>query len=396
VDQSSIAMLQFTSGSTASPRGVVVTHANLMHNLKVIATGFRHDEHSQGVIWLPPYHDMGLIGGILEPMNTGFPVTLMSPLAFLQHPQRWISAVSRYRATTSGGPNFAYELCTRKVDPATIPGLDLSSWTVAFNGSEPVRPDTLDRFVEKFGPYGFRHEAFYPCYGLAEATLMVTGGEVDLPPRGLAMPDSQKLISCGRTFFDHRLKVVDPITRVECNEREVGELWISGPSVARGYWQDAEETENVFGGRIAGSPSEDGPYLRSGDLGFVHEGELYVAGRKKDLIIIRGRNYHPHDIERSAEQSCPALRPGCTAAFSIDAGSEEQLIVVSELRAAERLEEVRAAIRAAITRDHSLRTKEIVLVQPGTIPKTSSGKIQRLATRQAYLDGKLSVVDPSN
>ena len=408
-DLGAIAMLQFTSGSTTTPRGVAVTHGNLMHNLGIIAAAFGHTAESRGVIWLPPYHDMGLIGGILEPLHTGFPVTLMSPLRFLQKPQRWLSAISRYRATTSGGPHFAYELCLRKVDPADLPGLDLSSWTVAFNGAEPIRPDTLHRFRETFGPYGFRDEAFYPCYGLAESTLFVTGGDVRARPRARTFSATDllanrvtptdddgaaALMACGDTFFDQRVIIVDPSTGTACEEGHIGEIWISGPSVARGYWQEPEETERVFGARLAGS--NEGPFLRSGDLGFRHGAELFVVGRTRDLIIIRGQNHHPQDIERTLESSHAEVRPGCTAAFAIDDAREEHLVVVAEVRgtapAPHQLSEIRAELRLAVTRDHGLQISDIVLVQAGSIPKTSSGKLQRHACRRAYIESTLAVL----
>ncbi|MFJ3307064.1 fatty acyl-AMP ligase [Streptomyces sp. NPDC086549] len=403
----SVAFLQYTSGSTSAPRGVVVTHGNLLDNERVITERMGHTPdtiaeygHELIVSWLPVYHDMGLMGPVLNTMYLGATATLFSPLHFLQQPARWLKAVSRYRPHTSGGPNFAYELCLKHAGPDLLDSLDLSSWRVAFNGAEPVRAATLRRFAETFGEAGFRREAFYPCYGLAEATLMVTGGAVDTPPT-LLEPDGTgphageadaAAVGCGRPGPGVTVAVADPERQQELPEGEVGEIWVGGASVAKGYWRNALATRETFRATL---PGHEGRFLRTGDLGFLRDGELFVTGRRKDLIVIDGRNHYPQDLELSAELSHPALRPGCTAAFSVDLAAEgEQTVLVAELspEAAGESEKVTDLIRSAIGEAHGLSVRDVVLVHPGTIPKTSSGKIQRRATRAAYLDGSLAAV----
>lgn len=402
-----IAFLQYTSGSTADPKGVMVSHGNLIENSEQIYQCFGHCEQSQGVIWLPPYHDMGLIGGILQPLYGAFPVTLMSPLHFLQKPLRWLQAITRYQATTSGGPNFAYELCIRKTSAAERAKLELHSWELAFNGAEPIRPETLERFSATFGPCGFKRSYFYPCYGLAEATLIVSGGDRHAEPitetfdaRHLlahqvahveaSSPDARKFVACG-VALGQTVRIVDPETRRPTPPGRIGEIWVAGPSVAQGYWRNDEQTERVF---RALTDSGEGPYLRTGDLGFVHNGELFIAGRCKDLIIVRGRNYYPQDIEQVVETSHPGLRPGCGAAFAIDRAGEEQLVVVHEVEPAyeNKTEEVVAAIRRAVVQGFDIDPHAVVLVKSRKIPKTSSGKIQRHACRTGFVAGDLDVV----
>ena len=410
VNPDSIAFLQYTSGSTGTPKGVMLTHQNLMHNSALIYGFFGHSSQSQGVIWLPPYHDMGLIGGILQPLYGGFPVTLMSPLDFLQRPARWLQAVSQYRATTSGGPNFAYELCIRKVTPEERAALDLSRWQVAFNGAEPIQSETMDRFANLFEPCGFRREAFYPCYGLAEATLIVSGGDYKQPTvvstyqqEALAQnkvvkvtpnhPEATSLVSCGESSPDQRLAIVNPTSLVPCDSEEIGEVWVSGPSVSPGYWQRSEETETFCQAMTLG----EGPFLRTGDLGFLQDGQLYITGRLKDLIIIRGQNFYPQDIELTVEQCHPALRSGCGAAFSVQVDDEERLVVVQELdgRQSVDTEAVINSIRQAVSSQHGLQLYSVVLIKARTIPKTSSGKIQRFACRLAFLAEELELIEQS-
>jgi acyl-CoA synthetase (AMP-forming)/AMP-acid ligase II/acyl carrier protein len=405
-----VAFLQYTSGSTGSPRGVVLTHANLLHNSDAIQRCFEHGSRSVGVIWLPPYHDMGLIGGILQPLHVGFPVVLLSPLDFLSRPLRWLEAVSRYRATTSGGPNFAYELCVRKVTPEQLARLDLSSWNLAFNGAEPLHPATLQRFCETFAPCGFRPEAMYPCYGLAEGTLIASGGRKAALPvhrafrkdalerdEAVAVPATEPgalpLVGCGTRLPDQELLVVDPKSLLPLPEGRVGEVWLRGPSIAQGYWNRPEETEATFRARRADDAAA-GPYLRTGDLGFLQEGELFITGRLKDLIIVRGRNHYPHDLERTAVACNPALRPGCSAAFGVEAEGGEQLVLVQEVdtRKAFDAAAVADAIREAVAAEHGVVLHAVVLIEPGSLPKTSSGKVQRRATRTAWLAGQLAVV----
>ncbi len=413
IDSTTLAFLQYTSGSTATPKGVMLTHANLLHNLGLIHHAFGHTAASRGVVWLPPYHDMGLIGGVLQPLYGGFPVTLMSPVHFLQRPIRWLQAISRTQATTSGGPNFAYDLCIRKITPEQRATLDLSSWTVAFTGAEPIRAETLERFATTFASCGFRRKAWYPCYGLAEATLIVSGGAAAAPPvvrtfaatalerdQVVEVPEAQEdrrtLAGCGQPLGDQQLVIADPVDRTERGAGQVGEVWIAGPSVAQGYWNRPEETHHTFQAFL--SDSDTGPFLRTGDLGFIQDRELFITGRLKDLIIIRGRNHYPQDIELTVEQSHPALRPGCSAAFSIEVAGEERLVVVQELERSERRPDVAAitgAIRRAVIEQHELQVYGVALLKPARIPKTSSGKIQRQQCRQSFLAGTLDLVASS-
>ncbi|MBN1219684.1 MAG: SDR family NAD(P)-dependent oxidoreductase [Anaerolineae bacterium] len=405
----SLASLQYTSGSTGSPKGVMVSHGNFMRNLNLIRHAFAIGPEDRGVFWLPLYHDMGL-GSILEPMYIGAYATIMSPLAFLQRPVRWLQAISRYRATISGAPNFAYNLCVDKITPDQRETLDLSSWQLAFCGAEPVRQTTLERFVAAFEPYGFRREAFYPCYGLAEATLIVSG---ELGPERpvvrtvhqTALEQNQaveaspaetaalSLVSCGQTLLDQKIVIVHPKTMTLCPPHQVGEIWVSGSSVTQGYWRQVEETRQTFQAYLA--DTGEGPFLRTGDLGFLHEGRLFVTGRLKDLIIIRGRNYYPQDIELTVEQSHPALQPGSGAAFSVESAGEERLVIVYEVKRRHRqpnVVEVVGAIRQAVADHHSLPVYAITLIQTLSLPKTSSGKIKRHACRADFLAGKLQVI----
>lgn len=406
-----LAFLQYTSGSTGTPKGVMVTHGNLVYNLALIYKCFGHTPNSQGLIWLPPYHDMGLIGGVLQPLYGGFPVTLMAPVDFLQKPFRWLQAISRYKATTSGGPNFAYELCVRKIKPEQLASLDLSSWEVAFTGAEPICAETLSQFAATFEPCGFRREAFYPCYGMAETTLIVSGGlksalptvrQVDaaaleqnrvVPTAASQQKGSRAIVGCGHCV--DQVVVVDPESLTPCPDNKVGEIWVSGPSVAQGYWNRPEETLQTFHAYLADTGG--GPFLRTGDLGFLQDGELFITGRIKDVIIIRGQNHYPQDIELTVERSHPALRRGCGAAFAVEVKGSERLVVVQEVERSYlrqmNVNEVVGNIRHAVAAEHSLQIYATVLVKTGSIPKTSSGKIQRYACRSGFLSGSLNVVE---
>ncbi|AFY44045.1 non-ribosomal peptide synthetase [Nostoc sp. PCC 7107] len=410
IDRDSLAFLQYTSGSTGTPKGVMISHGNLLHNAQTTRQFMEHSPASKFVTWLPMYHDMGLIGGILQPLYGGFPCIIMPPAAFLQRPYRWLQAISHYRGTTSGGPNFAYDLCVQKITSEQKANLDLSSWSVAFNGAEPIRHDTLERFAEAFAECGFRKEAFYPCYGMAETTLMVSGVQKAAPPKIKAVhksalashqvvessvvpgDDTSYFVSCGQIIPDQKVVITNPDTLKSCQPHEIGEIWVSGLSVGQGYWNRPAETAETFDAYLA--DTGEGPFLRTGDLGFLQDGELFITGRAKDLIIIRGRNLYPQDIELTAERSHSSLRPGANAAFTVLVNNEEKLVVVQELefRAKPNLEAVINTIRQAVTEEHEVQVYAVVLIKPGTICKTSSGKIQRRATRTQFENGELNIV----
>lgn len=404
IDVEDIAFLQYTSGSTTEPKGVVVSHANIMHNLTLSEKCFGLSSESQAVIWLPPYHDMGLIGGILQPLRNGFPVTLMSPAMFLQRPFRWLQSMSRFRATISGAPNFAYDLCFRKIKPEQREALDLRNWDVAFNGAEPVNHKTVETFSSYFAPCGFRPEAFTACYGLAEATLMVSGGlkrerplvrefrtsslvQNHVEPAVGVEGDAQTLVSSGNAIGGQEIKIVDAETLEICDVNEVGEIWVRGPSVASGYWNKPSESDHTF--RACLATTNEGPFLRTGDLGFLLEGELFVTGRLKDLIIIDGNNHYPQDIEKTVENSHPAIRPAGCAAFSANKGVGEYLVVIAEVenRFLTETDEIINSIRRSVAEHHDLSVQDIRLVRAGEIAKTTSGKIRRFVVRQNYLSG---------
>ncbi|RKH08041.1 non-ribosomal peptide synthetase, partial [Corallococcus sp. CA053C] len=406
----SLAFLQYTSGSTGNPKGVMVSHANLIENLRALTIGVDVRQQDQWVMWLPPYHDMGLIAGILGPLYADCPVTLMSPLSFLRRPFRWLEALSRLGGQVSGGPNFAFDLCVRKTTPEERATLDLSRWRVAMNGAEPIRPETLENFAETFAPQGFRRETFMPGYGLAEATLVVSSGVPRIPPvlypvvaakmeqhqavaTSADAPGARVLVGSGKVVSGHEVAVVDPETRVRRAPGEVGELWVSGPSVAAGYWGKPELSEETFRARTADGV---GTFLRTGDLGFLQDDVLFITGRRKDLIIVRGRNHYPQDLELTTERSHPAIRPGCNAAFSEEEADGERLVMVVEVTPeGVDTEEVAAAVRAAVEQEHELRLDTVVLVPHGAVPKTSSGKLMRRACRQMLSEGRMEVVGRS-
>ncbi len=429
-----LALLQYTSGSTANPKGVVVTHENLLENSAHISRAFEIASDAVSVMWLPVFHDMGLTNGIIQPLYGGRQCVLMPPQSFLQRPARWLQAISKYEATISGGPNFSYEMCSRKVTPEQREGLDLSSWKLAYNGAEPVRADTLKRFAETFASCGFRASSFYPCYGLAEATLLVSGGLVKDEPilrtmqvselehnhNGIAETSDRRvnvrtLVGCGHAVADTRVVIVNPESLTACAPDEVGEIWVSAPSVADGYWNRPEETGLTFHAYLA--DTREGPFLRTGDLGFLGDGELFVTGRLKDLIIIGGRNLYPQEIELTVQQSHPAVRPACCAAFSVEVADEERLIVAAEVEpryASKRhsangngngngnlhphtnghlpldVDAMVRAIRRAVAEEHDVRVHAVLLLRAGTLPMTSSGKLQRGACQAGFLDGTLA------
>jgi len=389
-----LALLQYTSGSTAAPKGVMVSHGNLIHNLTCIREGAAIGADNVGVSWLPVHHDLGLLGGILQPLFVGFPSYLMAPVAFVEKPLRWLQAVTRYRATLSGGPNFAYDLCVDKIPSAQRFELDLSSWNIAYNGAEPIRQQTLERFVQAFAGCGFRGSSFHPVYGLAESTLLVAGRCLQAGPSATT-PPAEGPMSCGPPAAGTEVVIVDPHDRVEVPPGQVGEIWLASSSVARGYWNRPEETERTFHAHLADTGA--GPFLRTGDLGFLQGGELFVTGRHKDLIIIHGRKHHPHDIEKTVEASHPALRRSGSAALSVITPAGERLLIVAEIHPrhrplTEELEKLVGAIRQAVARQYEVQTHAVLLVPLGGIPRTTSGKLQRHACRQKYLEGTLQPI----
>lgn len=411
MDLNTLAFLQYTSGSTGIPKGVIVSHGNLLHNSELIHTCFEHTPNSRALVWLPLYHDMGLIGGVIQPLYGGFPSLLIPPEVFIRKPSCWLQSISDYRVTTSGGPNLGFELCSIRITPEQRNNLDLSCWDVAFTGAEPIHRKTLENFANFFKSCGFRKEAFFPCYGMAEATLLISGSVKAAAPiiRPLwkdalknnqivfsegNISETKHIVGCGRSWLDQNIKIVNPETLLPCLINQVGEIWLSSASVAQGYWNQPLETEKVFCAHLA--ETGEGPFLRTGDLGFVQDGEIYVTGRLKDLIIVLGHNYYPQDIELTVENSHPALRTGGGAAFSIETDNREKLVVVQEVeRSYLRIlngEEIIRAIRHAVSEEHSLPAQEILLLKTASLPKTSSGKVKRSNCRELFLNHGLEVV----
>lgn len=411
VRDTDVAMLQYTSGSTAAPRGVMLTHGNLMHNLALIR-GSVDISNVSAVFWLPPYHDMGLIGGILQPLYLGCGSVLMPSASFLQRPLSWLEAMSRFRATASAAPNFAFDLCVERIRAEETRELDLSTLTTLFNGAEPIRAETIDRFSRAFAETGFRREAFFPCYGLAEATLFVSGGPWGQGPSTLDVSraaieqkrvsaatagDRLRLVSSGAPATDHTVRIVNPETGLLCDEHRIGEIWVAGASVSGGYWNQSEEPARTFGASLP--DAADARFMRTGDLGFIDDGQLFVTGRLKDLIILGGRNYYPQDLELAAERSHPTLRPGHAAAFALEGEGRERLAIALEVSRRHTVgdnEAVFAAVRRAMADREGVLPDVIVLVRQNGIPRTSSGKVQRRATRAQLLEGTLEVVARSD
>ncbi len=404
INNDDVAMLQYTSGSTGEPKGVMLTHGNLMHNCGIITQAFEFSRTGCGMTWLPTYHDMGLLGGVLSPLYFGRPNVLISPMAFLLKPVRWLKAITRYGVTISGGPNFAYGLCNEKITTEECDGLDLSSWDIAFNGAEPIRSATLEAFTAKFRPYGFRAETHYPCYGMAETTLIVTGGTKSEAPicksfdaraiddnRVVPMSNgegiSRELISCGRALPDEEVVIVEPETRQLTDTSRIGEIWVRSPSVGQGYWNKPDETDETFHAHINGNGDQH--WLRTGDLGFLHDGELFVTGRLKDLIIVRGVNRYPQDIESTVEDCSERVRSGGSAAFAVDHDGSERLVIVCEVErnGHDGWDDVIQLIRRSVNTQHELPPDAVILVRAGSVPKTSSGKVQRNDCRQQFMQG---------
>jgi acyl-CoA synthetase (AMP-forming)/AMP-acid ligase II len=409
-----IAYLQYSSGSTSTPKGVVVGQRELVRMMEIITRAYGYDRQSRFVCWMPHYHDYGLVQGLLHPIFAGIPCVVMSPASFIQRPRRWLAAMTTYAATHSAGPNFAYDHCLRRIPEAELAGLDLGTWRFAGNGAEPVRAKTLDAFAAKFAPCGFRKSSFYPSYGLAEATLLVSGPKPDprAEPRVLALRAAaleqdrveiagaeaagvRHIPSCGSPVKGAVLRILDPETRRPRGPREIGEIWVAHGALGRGYWNRPEASRDFFAARI--EDSGEGPYLRTGDLGFVEDGQVYIVGRKKDLIIANGGNHHPEEIEWSVEQSHPMIRAGCVAAFTIDDDEGTVLSVLAELASPRDVATgdhaaVIRAIRKAVAMDHGLTIGRLALLAPGAVAKTTSGKIQRAACRSALLEGQLAIV----
>ena len=404
-----LAYLQYTSGSTAVPRGVMVSHRNITHNLGLIRQTFEFNAQTSLVFWLPHHHDMGL-GALMLPVF-GCPLTFMAPASFVQRPYRWLEAITRFRGTLTAAPNSAYELCVRSVSAEQRTTLDLSSMRYALNGAEPVRAETLDRFAAAFASCGFRREMFLPTYGLAEARLYVSGAKAaGSPARTICVQKSGlqehrvieaqpgdtgalDLVSCGRVAEGLRACIVEPASRERCSDGRIGEIWISGESVALGYWDRPEESQHTFRAQLAGRPHEH--YLRTGDMGFIERGELFVTGRLKDLLIIWGRNHYPQDIEATIARCHESLRSGVSAAFSVDRDGEERVVIVAETPRrfiAGEIPGVIAAIRREVAAAHEVDVAAVRLVVWGSLPRTTSGKIQRHLCRAAFLEGSLNVV----
>ncbi len=413
IEPESIAFLQYTSGSTGIPKGVMVTHGNILQNEEMIRQGFGHDENAIVVGWLPLFHDMGLIGNVLQPLYLGTESLLMSPVALAQKPFEWLKAITNYRATTSGGPNFAYDLLCLRATEDYLSQLDLSSWQVAFSGAETVRAETLERFSNIFAPCGFNPKAFYPCYGMAETTLFVTGGKAEQEPKVLRVDSSQleqnkvvvtdsadgkAIVSCGQTWLDTEVIIVHPETLVQCQSDEVGEIWVKGSGIGQGYWEQEQETQATFAGKLLEDSTIN--WLRTGDLGFIAEEELYITGRLKEVMIFMGRYCYPQHVEQTVQEAHPALRTNAGAVFSLDLAGAERLIVVQEvtrqairsLTTEKNIEEIVAAICQRVGQEHEVEVYGVSLIKTGSIPKTSSGKIQRRRCAQLYQTGELNVV----
>ncbi len=411
VNKDVLAYLQYTSGSTSTPKGVMLSHYNLLHHSDYLKRGCGYKSDGPTVTWMPYFHDYGLVEGLMQPLYNGAPCYIMAPLAFVKRPLRWLQAIQKYGATHSQAPNFAYELCIKRIKPAKREGLNLSGWLSAGNAAEPINPRVMREFHEAFADYGFKWESFSPAYGLAEATLLVSSTPVGEAPvilsleaseleKGriaLAGPESsyiREAVSCGALVCETEVAIVNPDALTRCADDEVGEIWVNDPGVAHGYWQRPTATRETFEAQIADEGATR--YLRTGDLGFIKDGNLYITGRIKDLIIIRGTNHYPQDIEWTVQQADAAMRPDYGACFSIIEDGEERLVVVQEversLQKTLNAENTITEIRQAISEAHELQVYAVALVKSGNVLKTSSGKIQRRKCKASFLAGELEVV----
>lgn len=398
ISESDIAFLQYTSGSVGNPKGIKVTQKNLLNNSEVIRQSFNHTKDLVTVSWLPPFHDMGLIGSMLQPLYVGGTCVILQPSDFIKKPDLWFKAISKYKGTTAGCPNFALDYCVEKIVDVDINTMDLSSLKVLFCGSENVRKNSLENFATKFSKLNFTPEMFLPCYGMAEATLMISGiGQAELPnyyTMNNHETKSKALIytSCGRPWNNTEIIIVDPETRLELNEQEIGEIWVKSDSVCDGYWHS--ESDLSFNSYT--SDSINGPFLRTGDLGFLHQKELFITGRLKELIIIRGRNFFPADIENMVDNCDFALQPNGCAAFTIDDNKEEKLVIVQELKRTFidniDYDEIYRSILALVSDRFDITVSSIILTTPLAIPRTTSGKIQRLKCKEMYSENELKVI----
>jgi acyl-CoA synthetase (AMP-forming)/AMP-acid ligase II len=410
IDATTPAYFQYTSGSTSSPSGVVITHQNLLHHL-----GALHKSCGYGdgvtVTWMPHFHDYGLVQGLLQPLFSGDPCYFMSPLSFLKRPSHWLGAITKYGGTHSQAPNFAYEHCIRRISSEERAALNLGTWRAAGNAAEPINPEVLEKFIETFEPCGFQRAASAPAYGLAEATLLVSSTRLNSGPRVLELDANavfdgrvtpvgsghagRRIVSCGTLVGDTKVAIVNPENLTKCRADEIGEIWVSDPAVAAGYWNQPTKSQEIFGAYL--KDTGEGPWLRTGDLGFLQNEELFISGRLKDMIIIRGANFAPQDIEWVSQKCHPAVESAESAAFSLTIDGDESLGVVQELNRKDHpsnieFEEVAAKIREQISLEFEVRAYAVALVRRNTIPKTSSGKIQRRACRAALLDGSLETL----